>query len=108
MTFTLPIRFQQVPDPVPAKFTLSAKFFLMSQKDEWLHRVKMGDFKVDAAFSKGKTLKRRISNRLPLVFKAYGCFIAPNPPPLNSIFGVGSSVVEKPKELTNKILANLI
>lgn len=63
----------------------------------------MGDFKVDAAFSKGKTFKRRISNRLPLVLKAYGCFMAPNPPPLNSIFGVGSSVVEKPKDITNKI-----
>ena len=80
----------------------------MSQKDEWLHRVKMGDLKVDAAFSKGKTFKRRISNRLPLVFKAYGYFMAPNPPPIDSIFGVGGSVVEKPKELTNKILANLI
>ena len=75
----------------------------MSQKDQWLDRVKMGDFKVDAAFSKGKVFKRRISNRLPLVLKAYGCFMAPNPPPLNSIFGVGSSVVEKPKDITNKI-----
>ena len=75
----------------------------MSQKDQWLDRVKMGDFKVDAAFSKGKVSKRRISNRLPLVFKAYGCFMAPNPPSLNSIFGVGSSVVEKPKDITNKI-----
>lgn len=42
----------------------------------------MGDFKVDAAFSKGKVFKRRISNRLPLVFKAYGCFMVPIPLPL--------------------------
>ena len=37
------------------------------------------------------------------MFKAYGCSMALNPPPLNSIFGVGSSVVEKPKDMTNKI-----
>lgn len=37
------------------------------------------------------------------MFKASGCFMARNPPPLNSIFGVGSSVVEKPKDITNKI-----
>ena len=42
----------------------------------------MDDFKVDAAFSKGRVFKRRISNRLPLVFKAYGCFVAPNLPPI--------------------------
>lgn len=68
----------------------------------------MGDFKVDAAFSKGKVFKRRISNRLPSVFNAYDFFMAPNPPSLKSIFGVGSSVVEKPKDLTNKISTNLI
>ena len=68
MTFTLPIRFQQVPDPVPAKFTLSAKFFLMSQKDQWLDRVKMGDFKVDAAFSKGKVFEMTCGFLIQLVF----------------------------------------
>lgn len=54
-TFTLPIRFQQVPDPVPAQFTLSAKFLLMAERNLWLNgdADKMDDFHVDAAFSRG-------------------------------------------------------
>jgi len=55
VTFTLPIRFQQVPDPVPAQFTLSAKFLLLAERDLWLNKDadQIGDFNVDAAFSKG-------------------------------------------------------
>lgn len=56
MTFSLPIRFQQVPDPVPAQFTLSAQFLLLSERDQWLNTNpdEIDDLKVDAAFSKGK------------------------------------------------------
>ena len=56
MTFSLPIRFQQVPDPVPAKFTLSTQFLLLSERDQWLNtnRDETDNLKVDAAFSKGK------------------------------------------------------
>ena len=56
MTFSLPIRFQQVPDPVPAKFTLSTQFLLLSERDQWLNtnRDEIDNLKVDAAFSKGK------------------------------------------------------
>lgn len=56
VTFTLPIRFQQVPDPVPAQFTLSAKFLLLAERDLWLNKDtdKIGDLNVDAAFSRGK------------------------------------------------------
>lgn len=55
VTFTLPIRFQQVPDPVPAQFTLSAKFLLLAERDLWLNSDadKMGDLNVDAAFARG-------------------------------------------------------
>ena len=55
VTFTLPIRFQQVPDPVPAQFTLSAKFLLLAERDLWLNKDadKLGDLNVDAAFSRG-------------------------------------------------------
>jgi len=55
VTFTLPIRFQQVPDPVPAQFTLSAKFLLLAERDLWLNNDadKMGGLNVDAAFSRG-------------------------------------------------------
>lgn len=56
MTFSLPIRFQQVPDPVPAKFTLSTQFLLLSERDQWLNTNpdEVDNLKVDAAFSKGK------------------------------------------------------
>ena len=55
VTFTLPIRFQQVPDPVPAQFTLSAQFLLLAERDLWLNKDadKMGGLNVDAAFSRG-------------------------------------------------------
>jgi hypothetical protein len=36
MTFDLPIRFQQVSEPVPSKFTLNTKFRLMKKRELWL------------------------------------------------------------------------
>lgn len=34
--FTLPIRFQQVSDPVPDKFSLNAEFYLLKKRELWL------------------------------------------------------------------------
>lgn len=55
VTFTLPIRFQQVPDPVPGQFTLNAQFLLLANRNQWLDGDVNGmkDLNVDAAFSRG-------------------------------------------------------
>lgn len=52
MTFDLPIRFQQVSDPVPSKYTLNSKFRLMRKRDLWLSEDK-DEVEVDMAFSPG-------------------------------------------------------
>ena len=36
VTFDLPVRFQQISDPVPAKFSLDTEFRLMRKRDLWL------------------------------------------------------------------------
>lgn len=62
-TFTLPIRFQQVPDPVPGQFTLNAQFLLLADREQWLDRDVDGmkNFNVDAAFSRDSKIYGRIS-----------------------------------------------
>lgn len=56
ITFSLPIRFQQIPDPVPARFTLSVKFDLMSEKRLWLNgrALNASERQLDSAFSRGR------------------------------------------------------
>ena len=56
ISFSLPIRFQQVSDPVPAQFTLSAQFLLLSERELWLTEDKktLVNANLDTAFSKGK------------------------------------------------------
>ncbi|XP_071125097.1 extracellular matrix protein 3-like [Mytilus edulis] len=65
MTFDLPIRFQQVSDPVPSKYTLNAKFRLMRKRDLWLSENK-DEVQVDMAFSPGDTLYGRIDSSADL------------------------------------------
>ena len=52
ITFDLPIRFQQVSDPVPEEYTLDTKFRIMRKRELWLseHGNKI---KEDNAFAPG-------------------------------------------------------
>ena len=55
ISFSLPIRFQQISDPVPAKFTLSAQFLLLSDRRLWLteNQRALLNTNLDTAFTKG-------------------------------------------------------
>lgn len=55
LTFDLPVRFQQISDPVPSKFSLNTEFHLLKKRDLWLSDGSAGfDEDSDAAFSTGK------------------------------------------------------
>lgn len=56
MTFDLPVRFQQVSDPVPAKFSLNTEFYLVRKKDLWVSDTLQGLAlrEEDTAFAPGK------------------------------------------------------
>ena len=57
VTFDLPIRFQQITDPVPAKFSLNTDFHLMRKRDLWLSERKEEIITVeDASFAPGKCI----------------------------------------------------
>lgn len=57
MTFDLPIRFQQVSDPVAAQFSLNTDFHLVRKRDLWLSDGSMGfGDESDAAFAPGNNL----------------------------------------------------
>ena len=55
MTFDLPIRFQQVSDPVATKFSLNTEFYLVRKKDLWLSKdiQASGIREEDTAFAPG-------------------------------------------------------
>ncbi|KAL4230245.1 FRAS1-related extracellular matrix protein 2 [Mactra antiquata] len=63
MTFDLPIRFQQVNDPVPAKFSLNTQFYLIRKRDLWLSESLQGLSlrEEDTAFAPGDTIYGRIN-----------------------------------------------
>ena len=57
VTFDLPIRFQQITDPVPAEYSLDTKFRLMRKRDLWLSDTEKGlDFIEDSSFAPGECL----------------------------------------------------
>ena len=57
VTFDLPIRFQQITDPVPARFSLNTDFHLMRKRDLWLSERKDEIITVeDASFAPGKCI----------------------------------------------------
>ncbi|XP_033106875.1 extracellular matrix protein 3-like [Anneissia japonica] len=59
--FQIPIRFQQVSDPVPAEFSLNSEFVLMNKESLWLSDGSMGFGEgSDAAFAPGDTIYGRI------------------------------------------------
>ena len=54
VTFDLPVRFQQITDPVPAKFSLDTNFRLMRKRDLWLsERGDNTGTSEDASFAPG-------------------------------------------------------
>ncbi|ESO98011.1 hypothetical protein LOTGIDRAFT_174476 [Lottia gigantea] len=62
LTFDLPIRFQQVSDPVPTKFSLNTDFHLMRKRELWLSDGSMGfGDETDPAFSAGDRLYGRVN-----------------------------------------------
>ncbi|XP_071950665.1 extracellular matrix protein 3-like [Antedon mediterranea] len=59
--FQIPIRFQQVSDPVPAEFSLNSEFVLMNKESLWLSDGSMGFGEgSDTAFAPGDTIFGRI------------------------------------------------
>ncbi|XP_077984509.1 extracellular matrix protein 3-like [Glandiceps talaboti] len=61
ITFELPIRFQQVSDPVPAQFSLDTQFHLLAKKALWLGDGSMGFGEgSDSAFAAGDTIYGRV------------------------------------------------
>lgn len=61
VVFDLPIRFQQVSDPVPAEYSLSTDFLLLTKEMLWLSDGSMGFAEdTDAAFAPGDTIYGRI------------------------------------------------
>ena len=55
VTFDLPVRFQQISDSVPAKFSLDTKFRLMRKRDLWLsERLEDIGTAEDDSFAPGK------------------------------------------------------
>ncbi|KAK3099400.1 hypothetical protein FSP39_003828 [Pinctada imbricata] len=60
VTFELPIRFQQVSDPVPAEFSLSTDFNLMRKRSLWLSGNKGFGEDSDAAFAPGDKIYGRV------------------------------------------------
>ncbi|KAK6168396.1 hypothetical protein SNE40_020939 [Patella caerulea] len=62
LSFDLPIRFQQVSDPVPTRFSLNTDFHLMRKRELWLSDGSMGfGDGTDAAFTTGDKLYGRIN-----------------------------------------------
>ncbi|XP_053399449.1 FRAS1-related extracellular matrix protein 2-like isoform X2 [Mercenaria mercenaria] len=63
MTFDLPIRFQQVSDPVATKFSLNTEFYLVRKKDLWLSDSLQGLAlrEEDTAFAPGDTIYGRVN-----------------------------------------------
>ncbi len=58
ITFDLPIRFQQVSDPVPAEYSLNTEFLLLGKEMLWLSDGNMGfGDGADAAFAPGMRLE---------------------------------------------------
>ena len=55
MTFDLPIKFQQVSEPVPSKFTLNTKFRLMKKRELWLSEDQ-NEYEIETSFSPGKNI----------------------------------------------------
>uniref|UniRef100_A0A8C4NEW7 FRAS1 related extracellular matrix 2a n=1 Tax=Eptatretus burgeri TaxID=7764 RepID=A0A8C4NEW7_EPTBU len=61
LTFNLDIRFQQVSDPVAAKFSLNTQIFLLKNKALWLSNGSMGFGEgTDTAFDKGSIIYGRV------------------------------------------------
>ncbi|XP_070554250.1 extracellular matrix protein 3-like [Ptychodera flava] len=61
ITFEMPIRFQQVSDPVPAQFSLDTQFHLLSKKGLWLSDGSMGFGEgSDTAYAEGDTIYGRV------------------------------------------------
>ncbi|XP_033631977.1 extracellular matrix protein 3-like [Asterias rubens] len=61
INFDLPLRFQQVSDPVPAEFSLNTQFMLLGKEMLWLSDGSMGFGEgTDTAFSPGDTVYGRI------------------------------------------------
>ncbi len=61
INFELPLRFQQVSDPVPAEFSLNTQFMLLGKEMLWLSDGSMGFGEgTDTAFSPGDTVYGRI------------------------------------------------
>ncbi|KAL3878630.1 hypothetical protein ACJMK2_030964 [Sinanodonta woodiana] len=61
VTFELPIRFQQVSDPVAAKFTLNTGFHLIRKRELWLVEDPMElENEEDSAFAPGDKIYGRI------------------------------------------------
>ncbi|KAL8573258.1 hypothetical protein ACOMHN_006669 [Nucella lapillus] len=62
VTFDLPVRFQQVSDAVPARFSLNTDFHLLRKRALWLSDGSMGfGEEGDAAFTAGDRLYGRIN-----------------------------------------------
>ncbi|XP_076446552.1 LOW QUALITY PROTEIN: extracellular matrix protein 3-like [Babylonia areolata] len=62
VTFDLPVRFQQVSDAVPARFSLNTDFHLLRKRELWLSDGSMGfGEEGDAAFAEGDRLYGRIN-----------------------------------------------
>ncbi|XP_060554877.1 FRAS1-related extracellular matrix protein 2-like isoform X2 [Ruditapes philippinarum] len=63
MTFDLPIRFQQVSDPVATEFSLNTEFYLVRKKDVWLsdNIQGLGLREEDTAFAPGDTIYGRVN-----------------------------------------------
>ncbi|XP_038062968.1 extracellular matrix protein 3-like [Patiria miniata] len=61
INFDLPLRFQQVSDPVPAEFSLNTQFMLLGKEMLWLSDGSMGFGEgTDTAFAPGDTVFGRI------------------------------------------------
>ena len=77
INFDLPLRFQQVSDPVPAEFSLNTQFMLLGKEMLWLSDGSMGFGEgTDTAFSPGGF------KILSLTFKGFGVLDSPLIPDL--------------------------